>query len=290
MKPIRAFDVDTISKTDAHFPEPKTRGEDMVNTRDDGNVHLFPSVQERLSDCDTITCLIEAMRRHDSVLVEHGIRTASYSLVLGRTLNLSDDDLTDVYHAALLHDLGKMTVPNEVIQQGGISIIGDYLMTECTPRAGVEMLRPWPALQNVATLIELHHERWDGTGLPFGLRGTLIPLGARILSLTDVADQLLTQKSDSFSDQATAVVRILRTLSGSRFDPKLVELFVEWFQDVFLETLVDYPWTEDFADPTPCPPFAVGSSDACMTRDLMDNDVSHDARMCLSHVKKKGDQ
>ena len=223
----------------------------MRHTRDDGTVHVFPSIQERLSDCDTITYLIEALRRHDPVLVEHGTRTAAYSLVLGRTLNLSDDDLTDLYHAALLHDLGKMTVPNEVIQQGGISIIGDYLMTECTPRSGVEMLRPWPALQNVATLIELHHERWDGTGLPFGLRGTLIPLGARILSLTDAADQLLTQKSDSFSDQATAVVRILRTLSGSRFDPKLVELFVEWFQDVFVETLVNDPWPDDSAKPLP---------------------------------------
>ena len=106
-------------------PEPKTRGEDMVNVRDDGNVHAFPSVQERLSDCDATTCLIEAMRRHDPVLIEHATRTASYSLVLGRMLNLSDDDLTDLYHAALLHDLGKMTVPNAVIQQGGISIIGD---------------------------------------------------------------------------------------------------------------------------------------------------------------------
>ena len=268
----------------------------MVNVRDDGNVHAFPSVQERLSDCDATTCLIEAMRRHDPVLIEHTTRTASYSLVLGRMLNLSDDDLTDLYHAALLHELGKMTVPNAVIQQGGISIIGDYLMTECTPRSGVEMLRPWPALQNVAALIELHHERWDGTGLPFGLRGTLIPLGSRILSLTDAADQLLTQKSDSFSDQATAVVRILRTLSGSRFDPKLVELFVEWFQDVFLETLVNDLWMEDLAEPTPCPPFAVGNPDACITHDPHDptekelfSGPLRDARIYLLRMKKKGD-
>jgi HD-GYP domain-containing protein (c-di-GMP phosphodiesterase class II) len=84
-------------------------------------------------------------------------------------------------------------------------------------------------------------------------------LGARILSLADTVDQLLTQKSDSFSAQATAVVRILRTLSGSRFDPKLVEVFVEWFQDVFLETLVNYPWTEDSPEPDSHPAFTAAT-------------------------------
>ena len=203
------------------------------------------SIREKLSDCATIEHLVNAMRRHDPALLEHGMRTASYSLVLGRLENLAKNDLEDLYHAALLHDIGKMSLPKEVIRQNGISIIGDYLMTECTPQAGADMLRPWPTLRNVATLIALHHERWDGSGRPFGLRGRQIPMGARILSLADTVDQLLTQKSNSFSAQATALVRILRTLSRSRFDPKLVNLFIEWFQDVFLETLVNYPWKED---------------------------------------------
>ena len=202
-------------------------------------------IREKLSDCATIEHLVNAMRRHDPALLEHGMRTASYSLVLGRLENLAKNDLEDLRHAALLHDIGKMSLPKEVIRQNGISIIGDYLMTECTPQAGADMLRPWPALRNVATLIALHHERWDGSGRPFGLRGRQIPMGARILSLADTVDQLLTQKSNSFSAQATALVRILRTLSRSRFDPKLVNLFIEWFQDVFLETLVNYPWKED---------------------------------------------
>ena len=165
----------------------------MVNTRDEKNAHS--PVREKLSDCNTIQYLVEAIRRHDPALIEHGMRTASYSLVLGWLVNLPGNDLKDLYHAGLLHDLGKMSLPKEVILQDGVSIIGEYLMTECTPRAGADMLRPWPALQNVATLIALHHERWDGTGLPCGLRGTQIPLGARILSLADTVDQLLTQKS-----------------------------------------------------------------------------------------------
>lgn len=219
----------------------------MVNAHDTRNA--YNPIHERLSDCEIIQSLIDAIRRHDPALLEHGMRTASYSLVLGWLVNLTGNGLTDLYHAGLLHDLGKMSLPNEVILQDGVSIIGDYLMTECTPQAGEKMLRPWPALKNVATLITLHHERWDGTGLPFGLRGRQIPLGSRILSLADTVDQLLTQKSDAFSVQATAVVRILRTLSGARFDPTLVRLFVEWFQDVFLEMLVRYPWLEDSPEP-----------------------------------------
>lgn len=194
---------------------------------------------------EPIESLIGALQRHDPTLLEHGMRTASYSLILGRLVNLTNNDLEDLCHAALLHDIGKMSLPNAVIRRNGISIVGDYLMTECTPQAGADMLRPWPALGNVATLIALHHEQWDGKGLPFGLRRRQIPMGARILSLADAVDQLLTRKSDSFSAQATAVVRILRALAGSRFDPKLVNLFIEWFQDVFLETLVNYPWEKD---------------------------------------------
>lgn len=177
----------------------------------------------------TIRHFIEAMRRHDPALVEHGRRTAVYSLVIGRALELPDHGLSDLCHAALLHDLGKLTLPNEVRHQNGLSIIGDYLMTECSPQAGAELLRPWPDLQPIAKLIALHHERWDGNGLPFGMRGTLIPLGARILSLTDTVDQLLSQKEDPIPQQMDMLVRILQTLSGTRFDPKLVEVFVEVF-------------------------------------------------------------
>ena len=229
----------------------------MVNARDARNTHS--PIRERLSGCNTIQYLVDAMRRHDPALIDHGMRTASYSLVLGWLVDLRGSDLRDLYHAGLLHDLGKLSLPNEVIRQDGVSIIGDYLMTECAPRVSTDMLRPWPALQNVATLIALHHERWDGTGLPCGLRGNQIPLGARILSLADTVDQLLTQKSNSFSAQATALVRILRTLSGARFDPKLVELFVEWFQDVFLETLVNYPWMEDSPVSESCPTFTTAT-------------------------------
>lgn len=227
---------------------------------EDVNKTITP-VQARLSGCDTVQYLVEAIRRHDPSLIEHGMRTASYSLVLGWLVKLKGSDLRDLYHAGLLHDLGKLSLPNEMIRHDGISIIGDYLMTECTPRSGADMLRPWPALQHVSTLIALHHERWDGTGYPFGLRKTQIPLGARILSLADTVDQLLTQKSDSFSAQATALVRILRTFSGARFDPKLVELFVDWFQDVFLETLVNSPSMERSPKSRACPTFTTVTLD-----------------------------
>ena len=232
----------------------------MANTSFTKNI--YPAVTQMLPNREPIESLIGALERHDPALLEHGIRTASYSLVLGRLVNLTNNDMEDLYHAALLHDIGKMALPNEVIRQNGISIIGDYLMTECTPQASANMLRPWPALGNVATLIALHHERWDGIGLPFGLRGQQIPMGARILSLADTVDQLLTQKSDSFSAQATALVRILSTLSRSRFDPKLVNLFIEWFQDVFLETLVNYPWGEDSL---------VWKSDSTSTADILES-------------------
>ncbi len=188
---------------------------------------LFLSTSSSSSSRHTIRHFIQAMRRHDPDLIEHGKRTAIYSLLLAQALGLPNSNLSELCDAALLHDLGKLTLPNELVHQNGLSIIGDYLMTECSPRAGAEILRPWPQLQGIAKLIALHHEHWDGSGTPLGMRGTLIPLGARILSLTDTVDQLLTQKDIPIPDQINTVVRILRTLSGTRFDPKLVDVFVE---------------------------------------------------------------
>ncbi|MDA0739685.1 MAG: HD domain-containing protein [Nitrospirae bacterium] len=189
------------------------------------------------------------MRRHDSLLVEHGKRTSLYSLLLGRAMNMPDDDLSDLCHAALLHDLGKLTLPNEVIHQNGLSMIGEYLMTECSPQAGAEILHSWPELQNIAKLITLHHERWDGSGTPFGMRGTLIPLGARILSLTDTVDQLFIQKNEPIPNQIDTMVRIFRTLSGTRFDPKVVEAFVEvfvpWIERIGLQPIPDCLWPQE---------------------------------------------
>ncbi len=209
----------------------------------------FLSSTSRSSSRHTIRHFIETMRRHDSMLIEHGKRTAVYSLITGQALGLTDNDLSDLCHAALLHDLGKLTLPNEVIQHNGLSMIGEYLMTECSPQAGAEILRPWPGLQNIAKLITLHHERWDGSGTPFGMRDTLIPLGARILSLTDTVDQLLIQKNEPIPNQIDTMVRILRTLSGTRFDPRVVEAFVEvfvpWIERVGLQPISDCLWPQE---------------------------------------------
>jgi len=187
---------------------------------------MFLAQIRRQKSNHTIRHFIEAMRRHDPTLIDHGKRTATYSLLVGQALGLPYEDLSDLCHAALLHDLGKLTLPNEVTHHNGLSIIGDYVMTECSPQAGADILRSWPELQGIAKIIALHHERWDGNGLPFGMRGHLIPLGARILSLTDTVDQLLFQKAFPIPHQAEMLVRILRNLSGTRFDPNIVSLFI----------------------------------------------------------------
>lgn len=201
----------------------------MTMPNDKRTLRMLLPFPRSKSSHHTIRHFLEAMKRHDLGLIEHGKRTAAYSLVLGRTLNRPHDDLVDLYQAGLLHDLGKLTLPNQVVQQNGLSMIGEYLMAECSPQAGAEILRPWPGLQRIAKIIALHHERWDGHGHPFGMRGNLIPIEARILSLADIVDQLFSQKDEPISDQTNKLVGILRMLSGTRFDPGVVEAFVNVF-------------------------------------------------------------
>lgn len=190
---------------------------------------------------------IELMRRHDPPLIEHGKRTAVYSVLIGSVMGVPANTLSDLSHAGLLHDLGKLTLPNELICQNGVSFFGEYLMEECIPQAGAAILRTWPGLQGIATLIALHHEHWDGSGNPFGMRGVLVPLGARILSLADIVDQFLTQKDHTRKEQIDSLVRVLRALSETRFDPKVVEVAVEvlipWIQEFNRYTPADRNWS-----------------------------------------------
>ena len=150
----------------------------------------------------------------------HGERTAHYARMLGEVSSLTENQQIELHYAALLHDVGLLTLPGRLLDETAAHSLDDYALIQSHPREGAALLSPYRFLSEAARLIAHHHERWDGAGYPYGLRGAYIPLAARILAIADVFDAI--------AIRSTSLPRALRTLqasAGSQFDPILTATF-----------------------------------------------------------------
>ncbi len=169
--------------------------------------------------------LLGFMDGADPAIRRHGERTAGYAAALGRAVGSPDQALRQLRWAALLHDIGKVTLPESVLRKAGCLTSEEYALVQSHPRAGAELLEPFPFLRTAAVWIAHHHERWDGCGYPYGVPGPFIPLGARILAVADTVDALTSPDEHGWRPPFHAVTRILRVGAGTQFDPDLVEIF-----------------------------------------------------------------
>lgn len=157
----------------------------------------------------------------------HGQETAVVALEIGRAAHLDDEVLHQLKLAALLHDLGLLMLPPHLqIGQGSLEP-DSYVAIQNHSRLGATLLEPFSFLREATVMIAHHHERWDGSGYPYGLRGEFIPFGARILAVADAfaAIQVPDVRDRYLRDHIA--LRILRVASGTQFDPSLVDVLVE---------------------------------------------------------------
>ncbi len=158
--------------------------------------------------------------------LEHGERTASYALLLAKAIGLADERCTNLHYASLLHDIGLLTLPSRLLNSAEPLTLDEYVVVQSHPRAGADLLSPYAFLLESACSIAHHHERWDGSGYPYGLRRHYIPLSARILSIADTFD-VISGRSESFD----IALRSLRASSGTQFDPDLLATFCLLLED-----------------------------------------------------------
>lgn len=195
--------------------------------------HVAPSIPITLagiSGASPLRRLIEAMAARDLHSLEHGRRTAEYAWILGQAIGLGSWEMHHVHYAAVLHDIGKLTLPDEIWRQDCPLTDKEYTALQCHPREGARLLDSIPCLRQSAILIAHHHEHWDGSGYPYGLRGALIPLGSRVLAIADRFDRLCFGKG-GFTEDEKAAMKFLRMLAGSQLDPTLVEIFRRCLQN-----------------------------------------------------------
>ncbi len=180
----------------------------------------------------TIQALALAIEAKDVTTHSHLQRVQVYALEMGKELNLTADEMEALRAAALLHDIGKLAVPEHIISKPGRLTAEEFEKMKIHPTVGAEILEEVEFPYPVAPMVRSHHEKWDGSGYPDGLKGAQIPLGARILAVVDCLDALASDRQYRRAlplDQAMAMVA---SDSGKAFDPQVVAVLERRYQEL----------------------------------------------------------
>jgi diguanylate cyclase (GGDEF)-like protein/putative nucleotidyltransferase with HDIG domain len=175
----------------------------------------------------TIEALALAIDAKDQTSQSHIRRVQLYAAAVARALGMSENDIQGVKTAALLHDIGKLAVPEHILSKPGPLTPEEFQKIRAHPKVGADIVSSVPFPYPVAPLILSHHERWDGKGYPTGLRGDEIPLGARILSVVDYFDALMAERPYHKAMTFDAAIGLLQQEAGRGLDPLVVAKFIE---------------------------------------------------------------
>jgi diguanylate cyclase (GGDEF)-like protein/putative nucleotidyltransferase with HDIG domain len=177
----------------------------------------------------TIEALALAIDAKDHTAQTHIRRVQVYAAGLARTLGMTHNEIQGVKTAALLHDIGKLAVPEHILSKPGPLTQEEFQKIRIHPQVGAEIISGVPFPYPVAPLILSHHERWDGKGYPAGLKGDEIPLGARILSVVDYFDALMSERPYHKAMTFEAAISLLQQESGKALDPRVVQTFIDMY-------------------------------------------------------------
>ena len=184
---------------------------------------------DSLEEAETILfALAQAVEHRDQYTGQHCQRLASFSVALGQALGLGPVDALALYRGGYLHDIGKISIPDSILYKRGVLTAEEWQVMRMHTLYGEDICRPMKTLTGVLPIIRSHHERWDGSGYPDGLRGEQIPLLARILQVADIYDALTTARSYKAAFPHESALRIMEeeVARGWR-DPELIPLFAE---------------------------------------------------------------
>ncbi|HEY5618352.1 MAG TPA: HD domain-containing phosphohydrolase [Vicinamibacterales bacterium] len=182
--------------------------------------------ETRAAYVGAIRALAAALDARDPYTAGHSERVSELSVRIGQQMHLTDADLDVLRLGALLHDIGKIGLSDEVLRKPASLTAEEFEQIKRHPALGARILRLVPFLAPHLPIVELHHERPDGQGYPFGLRGDDIPLGARIVHVADAFDAMTSARAYRPARGALEAIAELRRLAGTQFDPASVDALV----------------------------------------------------------------
>ena len=173
----------------------------------------------------TIEGLSHALDLRDRETEGHSQRVTGVTVKLAQTLNISDEEIVQFRRGALLHDIGKIGIPDSILHKPDSLTPEEWVLMRKHPQFAYDMLSPIEYLRPALDIPHSHHEKWDGTGYPRGLKGEKIPLSARLFAIADVWDALTSDRPYRRAWTEEQALTYIREQSGKHFDPQVVELF-----------------------------------------------------------------
>jgi HD-GYP domain-containing protein (c-di-GMP phosphodiesterase class II) len=171
--------------------------------------------------------LVEALEAKDPYIKEHLRAVSGLALRIGSDISLPGEQMEALASGALLHDIGKIGIPDRILQKSGRLTEDEYAEIKRHPALGVSILTPATELASALPVVKHHHERFDGKGYPDGLRGEDIPLIARIVSVADAFDSMIRARPYGYGISRKAALREIEENSGTQFDPRVVRALLE---------------------------------------------------------------
>jgi diguanylate cyclase (GGDEF)-like protein len=174
----------------------------------------------------TIYALAATLEARDKYTYGHSRRVSRYAVAVAEKLNLRPEQVALVSAAALLHDIGKVGIPDNVLNKDGKLLDEEWELLKQHPRLSATIIGHVPSLSACLAAVKHHHERWDGAGYPSGLKGEAIPIEARILSVTDAFEAMISERPYRSALSFKQAIAELEKCSGTQFDPGIVRAFI----------------------------------------------------------------
>jgi HD-GYP domain-containing protein (c-di-GMP phosphodiesterase class II) len=173
-----------------------------------------------------VETMAQALDARDPYTAGHSLRVADYSRTLALALGLTEEEAEQIRVAAQLHDIGKIGIPDAVLQKAGRLSAEEYGLIKLHPQIGRKILEKVAKFESLLAVVELHHENHDGSGYPFGLAGDEVPIEARIVHVADAFDAMTTTRSYRPALSLRAAVWEIEKNAGTQFDPKVARMFL----------------------------------------------------------------
>jgi HD-GYP domain-containing protein (c-di-GMP phosphodiesterase class II) len=198
--------------------------------------------------------ILKALDCKDHYTFGHSMRVAYFSLVTGKELGLSEEELKELELSAIFHDIGKIGTPDQVLNKPSRLTEEEFLVMKQHPEQSYVILKEYPIFEKIALNARYHHERYDGRGYPEGMKGEEIPLFARIILIADTFDAMTSTRPYRKGLDYHVAYEELSQFSGTQFDPKCVKAFVEGMEkeaakgeEEFFIPLLDRKFTKNAA-------------------------------------------
>ena len=183
------------------------------------------SLELRRSYMATVRALSNAVEARDAYTGKHAERVTAYGLEIARALGISLSDTAEIEFGFLLHDIGKVAIPDAILYKPGALTDEERMLMAQHPVIGSEIVRGIEFLGTATEVVRSHHERWDGHGYPDGLAEEQIPLAARVFAVADVFDALTTERPYRPASTLSVAREMITAESGRQFDPRVVVAF-----------------------------------------------------------------